>query len=143
VELGEGSYFARVDPTKVRRVLDNLIRNACEAVAGPGVVTVRVRREAGALVIEVRDTGVGIPEEFRPYLFQTFKTTKKRGLGLGLAYCKRAVEAHGGSIEVESRVGEGTTFTVKLPQPVDREPTQGAAQLEAGTLAQQREDVGS
>jgi len=142
-ELGEGAVIARVDPTKVRRVMDNLIRNACEAVTGTGAVTVRARREAGALVIEVRDTGVGIPEEFRPHLFQTFKTTKKRGLGLGLAYCKKAVDAHGGSIEVESRVGEGTTFTVRLPQPADGEAARGAAQLEAGAQAQQREDTGS
>jgi signal transduction histidine kinase len=141
-ELGEGPLFARVDPVKIRRVLDNLVRNACEAVAGPGVVTVRMRREARRLVLEVQDTGVGIPEEFRPHLFKTFKTTKRRGLGLGLAYCKRAVEAHGGSIEVDSRVGAGTTFTVRIPQP-DTGDGGGAECLDAAANHPERENTGS
>jgi signal transduction histidine kinase len=119
VSVEFGYTWAHVDIVKIRRVLDNLIRNACEAISGPGTVTVKADRIGGNLEIEVSDTGVGISNEFMPNLFQTFKTTKKRSLGLGLAYSKKAVEAHGGTITVESKVGEGTKFTVRLPQPSD------------------------
>ena len=142
VELEDGLDSVYVDPVKIRRVLDNLIRNACEALQEPGTVTVRARRDGGDLVVQVSDTGVGIPEDFLPHLFQTFKTTKKRGLGLGLAYSRRAVEAHGGTVEVESKVGEGTTFTVRLPQPEDREPRRVESRVEAEAPAQQRENTG-
>ena len=123
--------WAHVDPVKIRRVLDNLIKNACEAINGPGTVTVKADRVDGNLAIEVTDTGVGIPEDFMPNLFQTFKTTKKRGLGLGLAYSKKAVDAHGGTITVESKVGKGTTFTVRVPQPKDGEGERVERQAEA------------
>ncbi len=66
--------------------------------------------------IEVSDTGEGIRDEAVEDLFKPFHTTKRGGLGLGLAYCKRAVEAHGGSITVESKVGAGATFMVQLPE---------------------------
>jgi len=142
-ELGYGECLALVDPVKIRRVMDNLVRNACEAITGTGTVTVKARREAGGLVVEVQDTGVGIPEEFRPNLFKTFKTTKRRGLGLGLAYCRRAVEAHGGSIEVASEVGVGTTFTVRIPQPRD-EPDPGVTgSPEAAEHQKKMESTGS
>ncbi len=129
VELGD--TWAHVDIVKIRRVLDNLIRNACEAINGPGTVTVKADRVDGHLKIEVADTGVGIPEDFIPNLFQTFKTTKKRGLGLGLAYSKKAVDAHGGTITVESKVGKGTTFTVRVPQPRGGEGERVERQAEA------------
>ena len=67
-------------------------------------------------MIEVSDTGEGIQDEVMGDLFKPFHTTKPGGLGLGLAYCRRAVEGHGGSISVESSVGGGTTFTVRLPE---------------------------
>ncbi|MFH2112810.1 MAG: PAS domain S-box protein [Candidatus Bathyarchaeota archaeon] len=143
VELGDDLDTVYVDPVKIRRVLDNLIRNACEALQEPGAVTVRARRDGWDLVVEVADTGVGIPEDFLPNLFQTFKTTKRRGLGLGLAYSKKSVEAHGGTIEVESRAGAGTTFTVRLPQPQDHEPRRVESHVEAEAPVQQRENTGS
>jgi signal transduction histidine kinase len=143
VELGDGLENVYVDPVKIRRVLDNLIRNACEALQKPGNVTVRARRDDDYLVVQVSDMGVGIPEDFMPNLFQTFKTTKKRGLGLGLAYSKKAVEAHGGTIEVESKVGEGTTFTVRLPQPMDSEPMYEDIHVDAEAPVMHREDTGS
>ncbi|MBN2334266.1 hypothetical protein JXL21_01820, partial [Candidatus Bathyarchaeota archaeon] len=116
-QFAEGLEGVYLDIVKIRRALDNLIRNACEAIEGEGTLTVRAYREGGEAVIEVADTGVGIPEEFLPNLFQTFKTTKRKGLGLGLAYTKKAVEAHGGRVAVESVVGEGTVFRVSIPQP--------------------------
>jgi len=136
VELGDA--WAHVDVVKIRRVLDNLIRNACEAISGPGTVTVKADRVDRRMTIEVSDTGVGIPEDFIPNLFQTSKTTKKRGLGLGLAYSKKAVDAHGGTITVESKVGKGTTFTVRLPQPRDGEGERVERQAEATTATPTR-----
>ena len=100
---------------RIEQVVINLLQNACEALQEPGTVTVRARRDDGCLVVQVADTGMGIPENFMPNLFQTFKTTKKRGLGLGLAYSKKTVEAHGGTISVFSTQGSGTTFSVTIP----------------------------
>ena len=114
-DIGGGLEQGALDPLKIRRVLDNLIRNALEAMHEGGTLTVRAWREGGEAKIEVGDTGVGIPESLLPDLFKPFHTTKPGGLGLGLAYCKRAVEAHGGRITVQSTEGRGTTFTVTLP----------------------------
>jgi PAS domain S-box-containing protein len=112
-----GSDFvaASVDITRIRRVLDNLIKNALEAMVGKGVLTLRVEKAGGAAVIEVEDTGPGIKPETQVHIFEPFYTTKPLGTGLGLAYSKQAVEAHGGSISVRSEVGKGTTFVVSLP----------------------------
>jgi PAS domain S-box-containing protein len=115
LRMGEGLGGVMVDPMKVNRVLDNLLRNAVEAMPGGGRLTVAAERVAGEIVLEVADTGPGIPEELTEKLFQPFLTTKAGGLGLGLPYCKKAVEAHGGSISVYSTPGEGATFTVRLP----------------------------
>ncbi len=115
LRLGEGLGGVMVDPLKVNRVLDNLLRNAVEAMPGGGKLTVTAGAVSGEIVLEVADTGVGIPEETRARLFRPFVTTKAGGLGLGLPYCKKAVEAHGGSISVYSTPGSGTTFTIRLP----------------------------
>ena len=115
VEVGDGLESVLVDASKFRRVMDNLIRNAVEAMPKGGELRVEARLNVGEVLVEVSDTGVGIPEEVRGELFKPFYTMKAGGLGLGLAYCKRAVEAHGGTITVESEVDRGTTFTVRIP----------------------------
>jgi len=112
--VGAGLDSVTLDPLKMRRVLDNLVRNAVEAMPEGGNLAISAERVGSEAVIKVSDTGVGIPEEAMRRLFKPFYTTKSGGLGLGLAYCKMAVEAHGGSITAESKVGEGTTFTVTL-----------------------------
>jgi signal transduction histidine kinase len=99
----------------MRRVLDNLVKNAVEAMPDGGKLFIAVRRDADNLVIDVGDTGAGIPEESKERIFSPLYTSKPGGMGLGLTYSKRAVEAHGGSIEFKSDVGLGTTFTIKLP----------------------------
>ena len=109
------SRVLSLDRIKVRRVLDNLIRNAVEAMPEGGVLSLEGRVEGGVYVLEVKDTGAGISGEGLFKLFTPFYSTKPDGMGLGLAFCMRAVEAHGGFIAVESWVGEGTTFTIKLP----------------------------
>ncbi len=115
--------MVEVDPLKVRRVFDNLIRNAVEAMPEGGRLTIETRSGADSFTIRIADTGVGIPEDLVPNLFKPFYTTKSKGLGLGLAYSLKAVEAHGGRIEVESQVGKGTTFKIVMPL----RPSPGAA----------------
>jgi signal transduction histidine kinase len=106
---------ASVDVTRIRRVLDNLIKNALEALAGKGVLTLRVGREGESAVIRVEDNGPGVAPDVQMHLFEPFYTTKPLGTGLGLAYSKQAVEAHGGSLTCRSGVGRGTTFVISLP----------------------------
>jgi PAS domain S-box-containing protein len=113
--VGAGLKSVTLDPFAMRRVLDNLVRNAFEAMPRGGDLSVSAEVVGSDAVIKVSDTGVGIPKEMRATLFKAFNTSKSGGLGLGLAYCKRAVEAHGGVITVESNVDEGTTVMVKLP----------------------------
>ncbi|MEE9520027.1 MAG: ATP-binding protein, partial [bacterium] len=105
-----------IDAPRIRRVLDNLIRNALEAMPEGGELTIATDADDANVRIEVSDTGVGIHEENLKRLYDPFYSSKPGGLGLGLAFCKQTVEAHGGSIAVESELGEGTTFVVTLPK---------------------------
>jgi signal transduction histidine kinase len=110
-----GSGTARVDPAQLRQALDNLVRNAVEATPEGGLVSLVARREDGGHVVEVRDTGRGIEPDQLPRIFDLYFTTKADGTGVGLAVTQQIVTAHGGTIEVDSRPGEGTTMTVRLP----------------------------
>lgn len=113
--FGEGLEGVGVDPALIRRVLENLLGNAVEAMPNGGRVRVRAWGEEGDVLLSVSDTGVGIPDEAAPMIFTPLYTTKAKGVGMGLSFCKRAVEAHGGAIGFASKPGEGTTFTVRLP----------------------------
>ncbi len=104
-----------IDPAIVRRVFTNLVLNAIQSMPDGGELKIAVSRRDESLLIAFKDTGLGMPEEYMDKLFNPFFTTKAKGQGLGLAVCKRLVEAHGGRITVESELGEGSTFTVKLP----------------------------
>jgi signal transduction histidine kinase len=104
-------------PGKVNQVFLNLLVNAVQACEPGGVVAVRSRAEPGGVAVEVRDDGCGIRPEHRSRLFEPFFTTKPvgQGTGLGLSVSFGIVRDHGGTIEVESEVGRGTTFRVRLP----------------------------
>jgi len=104
-----------LDRIKMMRTLDNLIRNAVEAMPGGGTLSISATKQGNTVNLEVSDTGEGISETTLRNLFQPFYTTKASGMGLGLVYCKRAVEAHRGEISADSKRGEGTTFSVALP----------------------------
>ena len=104
-----------IDASKMRRVLDNLIRNALDAMPSGGDLRISTRRGDEWRRIEVSDTGVGIAEEDMANLFIPFYSRKAGGLGLGLVFCKEIVEAHGGTISVISDVDEGTNVTITLP----------------------------
>jgi hypothetical protein len=93
----------------------NLAVNALEAMPHGGSLSFEVELCAKEVHLSVTDTGAGIPDAQREKIFQLYFTTKKNGSGLGLAMVYRAVQLHGGSIEVESQVGRGTCFRILLP----------------------------
>ena len=105
----------KVDPVLMRRVLINLITNAVQAMPDGGNLTIKASKKAEDVLISVKDTGVGIRKEDLSKLFQPLFTTKSKGQGFGLPVCKRIIDAHGGEITVKTKVGKGSTFTVKLP----------------------------
>lgn len=111
------------DPHQLKQVLINLVRNAAESIAQRGHITLRSRRHRLSLrgrqqevvLLEVEDTGSGIPTKVRGRLFDPFFTTKPAGTGLGLAIAMRIVEQHGGTLQFQTALGRGTTFGVVLP----------------------------
>lgn len=110
------SPILNVDVGRFVRVLLNLIRNAVEAMDGYGVLRISATKADKHLCIAISDTGCGIPPELLPQIFEPFVTLgKPNGTGLGMAIAKSVVEAHGGSISVKSKVGDGTTMQVLLP----------------------------
>jgi two-component system NtrC family sensor kinase len=102
---------------RLNQVWMNLLDNAVDAIAGAGKIVIRTSQADGLVVISVRDSGVGIPETIRGRIFDPFFTTKAvgQGTGLGLAISYGIVQDHHGSIEVESEIGVGTEFSVKIP----------------------------
>ncbi len=105
-----------IDPDRITQALINLYINGIQAMSEGGELTIRARRQGEGVVVSVRDTGGGMPGEMIPKIFDPYYTTKKTGTGLGLAIVQKIVEAHGGSVEVESAKGIGTTFSVYLPR---------------------------
>ncbi|MEM1985959.1 MAG: PAS domain S-box protein [Nitrososphaeria archaeon] len=118
VEIDEDSGYIKVHPYIVKRILGNLLLNAIQAMPEGGTLTISAKSSENEVVLEVKDTGIGIPEENISKIFTPFFTTKSKGQGLGLAVCKRLVETLGGNISVESKVGEGTKFTIRFPKNV-------------------------
>lgn len=106
----------RADPSQMRQVFVNLVLNAEEAVNGAGEIRVSTREDQGQVICRVADTGRGIPPEFlHTRLFKPFATTKSGGFGVGLYQCKMIIEAHGGQVSADSRLGEGSTLSFSLP----------------------------
>ena len=106
-----------VDPVRIREVLSNLVANALRHTPAGGTVAISGSADAASVVLMVRDTGPGIDPALLPHVFDRFvKGAGSRGSGLGLPIARGLVEAHGGSIAVDSTVGGGTTFRVTLPQ---------------------------
>jgi signal transduction histidine kinase len=104
-------------PDELNQVWTNLVHNALQAMDHKGMLTVGLRREGDDVLVSVADTGCGIPEEIRGRIFDAFFTTKAagEGTGLGLDIVRKIIDKHQGRIDVESEVGRGTTFTVRLP----------------------------
>ena len=109
------------DEESLVRVFVNIMGNAAKYTPRGGKVSIRARHGEYYVNISISDTGTGIPGEKLPFIFEPFyrvkgKEEKQRGSGLGLNFCKKIMEAHGGRIEVSSQVGEGTTFVLELPK---------------------------
>ncbi|WP_307338969.1 ATP-binding protein [Caldalkalibacillus uzonensis] len=126
-DVQESAELYQVDADRIEQILTNLIDNAIRHTPAHGTVSVQLKEDAHGAHISVKDTGQGIPEEDLPFVFERFykadkaRTRGKSGTGLGLAIVKDLVEAHHGHIDVHSRVGEGTTFTIHLPRPSKEE----------------------
>jgi signal transduction histidine kinase len=125
VESGP-ELFVRADSGHLKQVLINLARNAAEAIDDSGTITLRARAaraqlgglETAAVILEVSDTGKGIPPEVEKRLFDPFFSTKETGTGLGLPISARLVQKQGGMLQYQTRPGHGTTFGVVLPREI-------------------------
>ncbi|WP_235618855.1 sensor histidine kinase [Embleya scabrispora] len=122
VVRGEPGAVLRADPVRLRQMVGNLVSNAVRHTPAGGRVTVRVRDDGSAVVFEVADTGTGIARDDLPHVFDRFwradKSRNRRtgGTGLGLAIVQRLTRAHDGEITAHSTLGEGSTFTIRLPR---------------------------
>jgi signal transduction histidine kinase len=121
-DISTGLPAVNADPTRIERVLDNLIDNAIKYSPDGGEVTVSVRQKGDCILIGVRDQGIGIAPGDAERLFKPFSRLETavsgsaiQGIGLGLVVCKHLVEAHGGNIWVESNRGKGSSFYFTLP----------------------------
>jgi signal transduction histidine kinase len=132
-------YYAYIDPNRVREVLQNLVDNAIKYTA-EGEITLALTGDASIVQIQIADTGVGIPEEDIPHLFQKFyrvdnsMTRSVGGTGLGLFISKKIIELYNGRVWVESRVGKGSTFFINLPRLTNEQALQ-MQKTEASTLS--------
>ena len=114
------------DPDLLRPVLTNLVRNALQAMADGGTLTVGAAYDERTVRIEIADTGPGVAPAEREAIFRPFYTTRARGTGLGLAVARELVTAMHGRLEVDSEPGRGATFTVTLPRAGEREAARAA-----------------
>jgi len=120
----ERDELVRVDSHKMKQVLINLVQNAADSMETGGTIVLRSRVERkvlngriiSAVVLDIADTGKGIPPEVEKRLFDPFFTTKEEGTGLGLPIAARIIEKHGGVIEYQTQRNHGTTFSIVLPQ---------------------------
>jgi signal transduction histidine kinase len=113
-DLSEDQPTLRVDPERMGRVFINLIQNAIDAMPEGGTLTISSKKSEGNVEITLTDTGSGIPEKVMENLGKPLQTTKAKGLGLGLAICKRILDAHGGNMSAKNET-RGTTLTIQLP----------------------------
>ena len=112
--MADSHITIKADGLLLRQALSNLLINAAESMTGKGRVDISLKQLQNKAVITVRDTGCGIPADIRQKIFLPFFSTKQDGTGFGLALVQKIIVSHGGSIEVDSREGEGSTFRVVL-----------------------------
>ena len=115
ISVAGDAVSAAVDAEMVRATVLNLLLNSAQAMGGRGEIAVKLAKREGSAVIEVRDTGPGVPVDIRDQVFEPFFTTKARGGGLGLPIARRTAELHGGSISLDCPAGGGTVVTLALP----------------------------
>jgi signal transduction histidine kinase len=127
VESPEGLPLLEADRDKIKQVLLNLLSNAIKYNRPNGTVMMRAEALENEMVLYIQDTGVGIPDESLPHLFEKFFRVREHearvaGTGLGLSICKQIIHGHGGRVEVKSKAGVGTVFSVFLPRPNRTQP---------------------
>ncbi|MFP4698295.1 MAG: sensor histidine kinase [Eubacteriales bacterium] len=115
LEIMSDLPIINADNIKLKQVFSNLIKNAFEATNSGDKITVHAKTKEDNVIIEIKDTGIGINEDDINTIFEPFKTFKTEGTGLGLSIVKNIVKEHGGSISVKSQLNKGTVFKVKLP----------------------------
>jgi two-component system, sporulation sensor kinase E len=121
-EIENDLPYIYCEPNQLKQVFINLLKNAIEVMPNGGTITVKMKRkDIHHIIISITDEGAGIPEDKLKKLGEPFYTTKERGTGLGLMVSYKIIEEHNGTIEVESVVGEGTTFYITLPIQPDKE----------------------
>ena len=129
---GKKDYLIEADPSKIHQVLMNLAFNAKDAMPKGGKLTFGLSTENGNVVLEVKDTGVGIPEDIKDKIFYPFFTTKgAKGTGLGLSQVYGIVKEHGGEVKVESETGKGTCFKLIFPRTEKPLRIEGEKEVEA------------
>lgn len=116
MEPGPGPVIIEADPDQVERVFINLFTNAIDAMSGKGELKVRMEEKGASVVVKVSDTGKGMKKESLEKIFEPFYTTKEKGTGLGLPIIFNIIKRHRGEITVDSREGEGASFTITLPR---------------------------
>jgi signal transduction histidine kinase len=138
-ELADGLPKVDADAEQLKQVLINLVQNAVQALGEQqGEISIRTSRPerfgdlrtSDPIELQVTDNGPGIPNDQQLNIFVPFFTTKQKGTGLGLAICQRIVKNHGGTITVQSKVGEGSTFTIRLPSLAEEQPPTETPPLE-------------
>jgi CheY-like chemotaxis protein/anti-sigma regulatory factor (Ser/Thr protein kinase) len=131
LEAGSGPWIVEANPQQLSQVFRNLVLNAVQAMPQGGTVTLAFRRQPGdRIAISVVDEGPGIATGVQPRIFEPYFSTRPQGTGLGLSVAREVIQRHGGTIEFESREGQGCCFTVFLPgarkaSDVAEPPTQG------------------
>jgi signal transduction histidine kinase len=110
------AHVVPMDESQMLQVITNLLLNAAHACERGGDIHCRLRNHDSVALVEIEDTGTGIPPDVLEKVFEPFYTTKARGTGLGLSICKRIIEAHGGRLDIQSQPGQGTRVTFSIPE---------------------------
>lgn len=115
VHLADNLPKIKADPDMVAEVMHNILKNAIDASPEGGIIHIETARIKGGVSIAVSDKGTGIPPEMLDKIFKPYFSTKRGGVGIGMAVVKKIVELHSGKIRVQSRVGSGTRIIIELP----------------------------
>ena len=116
-DLAELPRFS-FDETLIGSAIVNLLANGSDAMPNGGAMEIATRRDGSTAIVEISDSGQGIPDEQLESIFNPFFTTKPHGVGLGLAIVSKSIDGHGGKISVRSKPGEGSTFRIELPMDI-------------------------
>ncbi|MGI0059422.1 MAG: sensor histidine kinase, partial [Nitrosotalea sp.] len=116
INLPQNDTTITCDPNSLEVAFENLLLNAKQAMKNEGVIDIKISDESNFIQIHITDSGTGIPDDVLPRIFEPLFTTKQEGTGLGLSSCKSVIEKHGGTIEVKTQIGKGTTFIIKIPK---------------------------